>query len=139
MYNPFEELNFVGIHDAGVPNLERVVLQANRSASLANYMIVAALRGNGQSAIPLPDNALWLGNLTVSAGDWIYIYTSPGQAQITPLPNSMIKMVSLYWGKNQTIFQGAHLTAALVQISKVQHPASVPHLTVGMQQLGYSG
>ncbi|MCI1124297.1 hypothetical protein [Stenotrophomonas maltophilia] len=139
MYNPFEELNFVGIHDAGVANLERVVLQANRSVELANYMVVAALRGHGQSAIPLPDNSIWLGNLTVSPGDWIYIYTSPGQGQVTPLPNSSNQMVSLYWGKSHTMFQAAHLTAALVKINKVQYPTFSPHLTLGTQQLGYSG
>lgn len=139
MYDPLPELNFLGIHDAGVPNLERIVLHANSSVELANYMVVAALRGNGQSAIPLPDNSLWLGNVKVSKGDWIYIYTSPGNGQVTNLPSSSVRMVSLYWGKSHTMFQAPHLTAALVNISKVQYPTFMPHLTLGTQQLGYSG
>lgn len=133
-----DELSLVGIYDSGVANLERIVLRANIPVNLAGYLILIALRGQtGGGSIPLRDNVLWLGNTTIEHGDWVYVYTGPGNAQTNTLPNNSTKIVSLYWGKEKTIFQGMHLTAALVKIDQVQYPAYSSQLALGQQQNGY--
>lgn len=138
MNNFVEELSVVGIYDSGVANLERVVLRSNIHVDLAGYLLVVALRGQlGGGAIPLTDNAMWLGNYTLSPGDWAYVYTGPGQAQTNPLPNNPNKVVCLYWGKIQTMFQATHLTAALVKVDRVQYPAFSSQFLLGQQQPGY--
>jgi len=137
MYNFSDDLSVVGIFDSGVANLERVVLRANGHVELASYLLLVALRGQaGAGSIPLRDNVLWLGNSSVEDGDWVYVYTGPGVAQSNDLPNNPNKVVSLYWGKNQTIFQATHLTAALVKIEHVQYPAYSSQLVLGQQEAG---
>ncbi len=138
MFNFSDDLSVVGIYDAGVANLERIVLRADQKVDLAGYLLLIALRGQaGGGSIPLRDNMLWLGNTSIDAGDWVYVYTAPGVAQTSTLPNNPNKVVSLYWGKNQTIFQGAHLTAALVKIEHVRYPAYSSQFALGQQQSGY--
>ena len=138
MFNFSDGLSVVGIFDAGVANLERIVLRADQPVNLASYLLLIALRGEaGGGSLPLRDNMLWLGNTSIEAGDWVYVYTAPGVAQTSTLPNNTDKVISLYWGKSQTIFQAAHLTAALVKIEHVQYPAFSSQLTLGQQTAGY--
>lgn len=138
MINFSDDLSVIGIYDAGVANLERIVLRADKPVDLAGYLLLIALRGQaGGGSIPLRDNMLWLGNTSIDAGDWVYVYTGPGVAQTTALPNNPNKVVSLYWGKNQTIFQATHLTAALIKIEHVQYPAYSSQFALGQQQTGY--
>lgn len=138
MINFSDGLSVVGIFDAGVANLERIVLRAEQPVDLAGYLILLALRGqSGGGSLPLRDNMLWLGNTSIDVGDWVYVYTGPGEAQTSVLPNNPNRVVSMYWGKNQTIFQGTHLTAALVKIEHVQYPAYSSQFALGQQQGGY--
>lgn len=138
MFDFNDELSVLGIYDAGVANLERIVLRANQPVDLTYYLLVIAMKAQGDTgALPLKDNMLWLGNTNLNTGDWVYVYTAPGVAQTSELPNNSNKVVSLYWGKNQTIFQAMHLTAALVKIDQIQYPAYSSQLTLGQQTTGY--
>jgi len=124
-----EDISLIGVYDAGVPNLERVVLRANSDVSLSSYCIIVAFKPSmGGVNFPLRDHFFWLGNTSVAAGDWIFVYTAPGAAQMNPLPNSSDRLLSLYWGKPQTIFQDRNLTAGLVRVETARFPLEAPQL-----------
>lgn len=125
--NLIEEINLVGIFDAGIPNAERVVLQANAQVDLGTYCIIVAFKqGLGLGNLPLRDHFFWLGNMTLNPGDWVFLYTSPGTAQSHPLPNGPGRLVSMYWGKPQTIFQDKNLTAGLISVETARFPVELP-------------
>lgn len=124
-----DEIRVVGVFDAGVPNLERVVLQANTSVELASYCVIVAFKAPlGGPNIPLRDHFFWLGSTTLEAGDWIFLYTAPGTAQLNPLPNAPERLLSLYWHKPQTIFQDRNLTAGLIRVETARFPLDAPQL-----------
>ncbi|MCL1552495.1 hypothetical protein [Xanthomonas nasturtii] len=138
MYNPAEALSIVGIYDPGIANLERVIFRANTQVNLASYLLFAAFKAqHGIGAVPLTDNSMWLGNSMAEQGDWVYIYTGPGTAQVNVVPTTPNRIISLYWGKNHTIFQASHLTVALVKIDTVQYPPMASQFTLGQQQTAY--
>lgn len=124
-----EEISIIGVYDAGVPNMERVVLRANVDLNLSAYCVIAAVKAHLDTTnIPLRDHFFWLGNLTLKAGDWIFVYTAPGTAQLTPLPNAPESLLSLYWGKPQTIFQDRNLTPGLIKVEYATFPLEAPQL-----------
>ncbi|WP_313418225.1 hypothetical protein [Stenotrophomonas sp.] len=124
-----EEITIVGVYDAGVPNLERIVLRANVNVSLSSFCVIAAVKAQlGMTNIPLRDHFFWLGNVTLKAGDWIFVYTAPGSAQLNPLPNAPESLLSLYWGKPQTIFQDRNLTPGLIKVESATFPFEAPQL-----------
>ncbi|WP_117310252.1 hypothetical protein [Stenotrophomonas sp. G4] len=125
----FDDISIVGVYDAGVPNLERVVLRANSTVNLASYCLIVAFKAQLNGAnIPLRDHFLWLGNTMLNAGDWIFVYTAPGTAQLTPIHTATESLLSLYWGKPQTIFQDRNLTAGLIKIEGATFPKEAPQL-----------
>ncbi|GEM_PF-2263609 len=135
--NATEEITLVGIFDAGIPNLERVVLQAKAEVDLGAYCVIVALKqALGLGNLPLRDHFFWLGNLTLNAGDWIFLYTCPGTAQSNPMPDRLGKLISMYWGKPQTIFQDRNLTAGLIRVESAKFPAELPQLPQITQQQG---
>ena len=123
-----EELNVVGVYDPGIPNLERIVLFVNEQIDMGSYGLMLGVRGSGGVALPIRDNLLWLGNGWVSKGDWIFIYTAPGDSKTTPLPNNDEKLYSVHWGKKQTVFQNRDIVPILFRMDAVQIPTSMPAL-----------
>ncbi|WP_159095339.1 MULTISPECIES: hypothetical protein [unclassified Stenotrophomonas maltophilia group] len=125
----FDDLSMIGVFDAGVPNLERVVLRANSGVNLASYALIVALKPQLNGAnLPLRDHFFWLGNTILDSGDWIFVYTAPGTAQLTPIHTTTESLLSLYWGKTQTIFQDRNLTPGLVKIEGAAFPLEAPQL-----------
>ena len=39
-------------------------------------------------ATPIRDNLLWFGDGLVNKDDWIYVYTGPGEARSSLIPNT---------------------------------------------------
>lgn len=125
---PIEELKIVGVFDHGVPNLERVVLLANEAVDLGNYGLMLGIRAQEGQAFPLRDNFLWFGNGWVQKGDWLFVYTAPGEPRTTDLPNNQEKLYSIHWGKEQTVFQHRELIPLLVRMDAVQVPVGLAAL-----------
>lgn len=119
---PINELMIVGIYDHGVPNMERVVLLAKEPIDLGNYALIAGIRGQEGQAFPLRDNFLWFGNGWLQKGDWLFVYTAPGEPKMTQLPNQSEKLYSIHWGKTQTIFQHKELIPLLIRMDALQVP-----------------
>lgn len=131
-----EELSVVGVYDAGVPNLERVVVRVLQPVDLGQYGLMIGIRGPNGTAFPLRDNLLWFGNGWVAKGDWLFIYTAPGEGRVTPLPNNEEKLYSVHWGKKQTIFQNQDLVPILFRMDGIQVPTDLPAISLGQQAGG---
>jgi hypothetical protein len=117
-----EELAVVGIFDRGIPNQERIVILANESVNLGKYGIMLGLRASDGSAFPIRDNLLWFGNGWIQKGDWIFIYTGPGVAKATTLPNAEEKLYSIHWGRKQTILHAQEVVPILFRVDAVKVP-----------------
>lgn len=130
-----EELQVMGVYDQGVPNLERVVIYVSEPVDLGAYGLMLGIRGSNGSAVPIRDNLLWFGHGWVSKGDWLFVYTAPGNARVNQLPNNTEKLYSIHWGKKQTLFQNHELVPILFRMDAVQVPPALLSLA-GAQQAG---
>jgi hypothetical protein len=128
-----EELSLVGVFDPGVPNMERIVLRAEQPIDLANYGLMLGVRGPEGGAFPLRDNLLWFGNGWIGVDDWLFVYTAPGVGRVSEVPNSESKLVSIHWGKKQTVFQNRELVPILFRMDAVHVYAGLPALEHGQQ------
>lgn len=104
------ELGIVNVSDRGVPNKERIYLQAKTDLQLGNYLLSIGYPIGNQKVYPAFDQYFWFGNETVSANTWIIVYTGPGQPKVTSMANATKDPVLvLHWGKPQTILGDNHL------------------------------
>jgi hypothetical protein len=124
-----DELTIVGIHDRGVPNQERIVITVNDTINLGQYGLMIGIRGTRGMAFPIKDNLLWFGDGVVNKGDWVFIYTGPGQAKVSSLPNTNECIYSLHWGRDWTAFASQELVPILFRIDAVQVPTNTMDLT----------
>jgi hypothetical protein len=114
------ELTVMGIYDRGVPNQERIVLRANQSLNLGQYGLMLGVRSAGNTAFPIQDNLLWFGDGLINTGDWVFVYTGPGVAKTTTLPNTQVRLYSIHWGRNTTILHHQDLVPILFRVDAVQ-------------------
>lgn len=112
-------LEMVGVYSPGIPNQERIYLKANFDLNLGEYFIVTGWQITNDFAIPLNLDVFWLGNLSVSAGTWVVIYTGPGEQKITRLTTGEPALV-LHWGKQTTVFTLPQVVPVLIHIDAVK-------------------
>ena len=118
-----EELTIIGTHDRGVPNNERIVFQANSTIDLGRYGLLLGLRGDHGAAIPVHDNFFWFGDVLINPGDWIFVYTGPGDPRLTELPNSNNRIYTLHWGRSTTVLHDINVVPILFRIDGVAMPS----------------
>jgi hypothetical protein len=114
------ELTVVGVHERGIPNQERIVILVNQPVNLGQYGLMIAIKGSPGEGFPIKDNLLWFGNGMVSEGDWLFVYTGPGQAKASDIPNAQSKLYSIHWGRTTTILQDKELVPILFRMDAVQ-------------------
>jgi hypothetical protein len=104
MLRLINELQIVNVSDRGVPNKERIYIQAKTDLHLGSYLLSIGYPIGNQKVFPASDQYLWFGNETVSANTWIIVYTGPGEPKITSMPNeTKDPALVLHWGKPQTM------------------------------------
>lgn len=123
------ELTIVGVFDRGVPNRERIALQANDTVNLGRYGLMIGVRGDTGSAFPIRDNLLWFGDGFLEKGDWLFVYTGPGQPKVTKLPSNEERLISAHWGRTQTVLHNPDIVPILFRVDAVQVPNDVPMLS----------
>ncbi|MBI2996948.1 MAG: hypothetical protein HYY46_00605 [Deltaproteobacteria bacterium] len=116
------ELSIIGVYDRGVPNQERVVLYANQTLDVGQYGLMVGIRAAQNSAFPIRDNLLWFGDGILNDGDWIFIYTGPGKAKVTTIPNTNARLFSVHWGREQTILGDPDIVPILFRVDAVCIP-----------------
>ena len=114
------ELTVQGAFDRGVPNQERIVLQANEIVNMGQFALLLGIRREMGSAIPIFDNFYWFGDGILSRGDWIFVYTGPGKARVNDVPNTNEKIYTVHWGRGETVLTSIEVVPALIRIDAVQ-------------------
>jgi hypothetical protein len=118
-----EEMTVFDVADRGVPNQERIVIRANGPVSLGRYGLMLGVKASFGSAFPIRDNLLWFGDAALWEGDWLFVYTGPGESRVSQIPNTNGRIVSVHWGRAQTILQNQALVPILFRLDAVQVPA----------------
>lgn len=118
-----------GVFDRGIPNQERIVLFVNESVNLGQYGLMIGIRGGNNGAVPIRDNMLWFGDGMVNKGDWIFVYTGPGEAKTTQLPNNKERLYSIHWGRKETILHHHDLMPILFKVNAVIVPQEMENVT----------
>lgn len=122
------ELELLGVFDRRTPFKERVVLKAAVRVDVSSLAIAAGYRTSPQTAIPMRDHFMWLGNVILEAGDWLFIYTGTGEGKVAPIPNSTNKMYIGHWQKEHTIFNSPQIVPLLFRLGDLVIEASSNHL-----------
>lgn len=122
------ELSIVGVFSRGIANEERIVIRANEMIQIGQYGVMIGVRLGQMFASPVQDNLLWFGDGILNKGDWIFIYTGPGNARVTDLPNSQEKLYSIHWGRERTFLSSTDLVPVLFRVDAVQVAESMQSL-----------
>ena len=77
------------------------------------------------------DNLLWFGDALVQKGDWIFIYTGPGEPKASKLPNNQENIYSIHWGSDKTIFHHPDLVPILFRVDAAEVLHETPSLSKG--------
>lgn len=123
-----EELQIFGVYDAGIPNLERIIVRAIQQVDLSSYGLMLGIRGHNGSAVPVRDNLLWFGHGIINRDDWLFVYTAQGQTRIIDVPNTAERIISIHWGRSTTLFNGPEFLPILFRLDGIQFPFSPPLL-----------
>lgn len=126
--NRVSEITVVDVFDRGVPNQERIVLHVKETVNLGQYGLMIGVRAQDGTAFPIRDNLLWFGDGFVTRGDWIFVYTGPGDPRVTTLPNTQERLYTLHWGRSQTILHNHDLVPILFRVDAVQVPQTIKGL-----------
>lgn len=127
MQGHLTELELYGVFDAGIPNLERVVLRIAEHVDMASFAVVLGQNMAGGSSLPLQDHFFWFGNALLTPGDWIYLYTGTGA--VTSIELGPNRIYSLYWGKKQTLFHTPLIRPVLIRMDAIRNQPLTPGQT----------
>lgn len=127
MQGQLTELELWGVYDAGIPNLERVVVRVAQYTDMASFALLVGVDVPGGNSLPLQDNFFWFGNAVLSPGDWVYVYTGAGIGGSLELNNGAgNKIYNVYWGRKQTVFNVPTIRPLVIRIDAVLNKAHNP-------------
>lgn len=113
------ELKIIGIHDRGVANKERIAISVYEPVNMGQFGLLLGVRQQAGMAVPIRDNFYWFGDGYVNHGDWIFVYTGPGETRTTELPNTTQKLYSIHWGRTTTLLSDAEIVPILFRLDAV--------------------
>ena len=113
------ELRMMGVFHRGTPNEERIVFKVNEPVNMGQFGIMLGIKQQAGYAIPIKDNLYWFDDGYVNMGDWIFVYTGPGEARVADLPANKEKLYSLHWGRNRTILLQPEIVPILFRVDAV--------------------
>lgn len=122
------DVSLIGVYDRGVPNQERILIQANQNVQMASYGVLIGQSTGAASAVPYRDNFFWFGEGLVEAGAYVFVYTGPGEYRRTSMPNGAPAHV-FHWGKETTVFANSSVVPVLIRVDMAQvglSPANTP-------------
>lgn len=117
--NLITEMTIVGVFDRGVANQERIMIRVNETVNMGQYGLLLGLRSEGAAAIPINDCFYWFGEGLVHSGEFIFVYTGPGEPVDSILPDNKTKTYSLHWGRDTTVLQNIEVVPILFQTDAV--------------------
>jgi hypothetical protein len=115
------ELVLYGVSNRGIPNREYVTLRAwnYRPVQLGKYLLIAGWGGpDGSSALPFHNHMMWLGELQLQPGQWLFVYTGPGATR-TSSTESGESLLVLHWGCTEVTFTNPNTVPMLFHVASV--------------------
>jgi hypothetical protein len=79
-------LRIITVLDRGAPNKECIVLRTYEPINLQNYVMGLGVTGDNVTATPLNGYIYYFADALVPTGSWVFVYTGPGQAQVSSIP-----------------------------------------------------
>lgn len=127
------ELDVVTVLERGIANKECIAVSVKQTVNLGRYGLMLAQHDANTStgALPYFDNLFWFGDGIVNAGDWLFVYTGPGDPTSTPTSNGANKSYRLHWRKQYTVFANSMIVPVLFRVDAVNiplPPANQPQL-----------
>ena len=116
------ELSVVGVFERGIPHQERIVISVNEIVSMGQFGLLLGIRQQEGAAFPIRDNFFWFGDGYLSRGDWIFVYTGPGDTRVVELPGTIEKLYSLHWGRENVVLSPPEIVPILVRVDAVDIP-----------------
>lgn len=114
-------LELFGVYDRGVPNLERIVLRANRAVALGGYFLILGIPTlNKEDMWPLPDQSLWLGTGQMDVAGWVFVFTGKGTPAVSQETHTKDPLQTLYWNKSEVALANEHVVPALVHLDGIE-------------------
>ena len=113
------ELPIIAVADRGVPNMERIILRPAEAIELARYGLCLAVAQPNGMVLPLTDNFFWFGDLVVQPPSWLFLYTGPGQRQISSVPQTGELALSFHWGRPTTMLNDARLVPCVFRFDGI--------------------
>ena len=114
------ELRVVGAFDRGIPNQERIVLEASEMVNMGQFALLLGIRQQMGFVVPIRDNLYWFGDGIVSRGDWIFVYTGLGKGLSNDLPGTTHKLYTVHWGRTQTVLNSNEVVPVLIRVDAIQ-------------------
>jgi hypothetical protein len=125
-----DEFNFLGVFDRGVPNRERFVFRPTRQVKLSEYIVSLAVKvdaprpGLPVSFLPIPEYTLWFNYEGLIGPDyWIFVYTGPGERQMTKEATTKEPALVLHWGIENTIMGDPATEPVLLHLEGIAGPS----------------
>ena len=112
-------LSILGVLDAGVPNLERVVLRARSRISLAGFGLTVGIANPQGGAYPLHDSVFWFPDIIVEPPAWVIVYTGAGKTQQSQMPGGD-PALTFHWHRPTVVFVDPSLVAAVFWAEDVE-------------------
>ena len=117
-FPPLSELEVVGIQDRGIPYQERVSLRVHAQMDLGQFAIVPGRWVDG-SLRPTTGAFYQFPGRPIQPGQWIFLYTGPGNTTETFETGTRMPALVLHWGKARTLFDDPSTSVALLRIAQV--------------------
>jgi hypothetical protein len=125
-----DEFDFVGVFDRGVPNRERFVFRSTRQVKLSEYIVTLAAKtdppqpGLPASFLPIPQYTLWFNyEGLIGSGFWIFVYTGPGERQMTRESSTKEPALVLHWGLKNTVLNDPMTEPVLLHLEGLAGPS----------------
>lgn len=110
-------LRIRAVREKGNPEKERIVLTAESSEDIGQYILFCTHYEGDDSVSAKVRNTLWLPDQKVEAGDLVVIYTKKSTNLIKIKENDdNTKTIFIYWGLGGTIWNKGEDAAVLVKM-----------------------
>lgn len=112
-------LKLIRVADPGVPNRERILLEAEGPVDLVNYVILDAHAAGPDQFEDINNNVFWFPRQLVQAGDIVRLYSHVGEPNITNAAYGKrpARFHNLFWGKREPVWKGRSNSVVLLVVS----------------------
>lgn len=114
-----QELEVIGIRDAGNIERERLLLRANSAVDLIRYLIIDAHSSGPTTIQDINRNVFWFPKRSVESGNIIRLYSRVGRNDQTDgsYGDETVHYHNFYWNKPTAVWDGRANAAVLVELA----------------------